>query len=344
MIPTGSQREVCRVRQGGRLWITAHHYPNFCSQNTSDDIINACSARVGSLYPKEELIVGKTEEIPVIWFQAAGCTGCAISVMNAEYPNIGNLLLDELVPGKGLAFRFQATLMGPTGRPALEVLERIPKAQAGEYHLVVEGAIPTAEGGRYGTVGEVPMADRVRDLAQGAAAVVALGTCAAYGGIPAGAGSPTGCLGVREFLRREEIEVPVVNVPGCPPHPRWFVETVAHLLLFGLPKPKELDEVGRLRSVYSGLIHENCPRRADFDVGRFAPGFGQLGCLYELGCKGPYTDARCPDLRWNGGVNWCIAAGHPCIGCCEPEFPDHFSPLYRKFAPEVSQAAYRRAR
>ena len=90
--------------------------------------------------------MGKTEEIPVIWLQAAGCTGCAISVMNAEYPDIGNLLLDELVPGKGLAFRFQATLMGPTGRPALEVLERIPKAQAGEYHLVVEGAIPTAEG------------------------------------------------------------------------------------------------------------------------------------------------------------------------------------------------------
>lgn len=286
----------------------------------------------------------KSRTRSVIWFQGAGCTGCSISLMNSEYPDIQNLLLDELVPGTGLAFRFHATLMGPTGRPALEVLERIPEAQAGEYFLVVEGAIPTAEDGRFGMVGEVPMAERVRALAQKAVAVVALGTCAAYGGIPAGTPNPSGCLGTGAFFRKEGTEVPVVNVPGCPPHPRWFVETMVHLLLFGLPRPEELDEVGRLKSVYQGLIHENCPRRADFDVGRFASAFGQPGCLYELGCKGPYTDSHCPFQRWNGGVNWCIGAGHPCIGCCEPEFPDGMSPFYRKFTAEEAKASYRRNR
>lgn len=177
------------------------------------------------------------------------------------------------------------------------------------------------------------MAERVRKLALRSAEVVALGTCAAYGGIPAGAPNPTSCLGVGDFLRQEGIETPVVNVPGCPPHPRWFVDTVAHLL-FGPSAIEQLDEVGRLRSVYLGLIHENCPRRADFDVGRFAPRFGEAGCLFELGCKGPYTSSRCPAHRWNGGVNWCIEAGHPCIGCCEPEFPDLLEPIYRKFGPE----------
>jgi hydrogenase small subunit len=267
-----------------------------------------------------------------------------MSLMNAQYPDIANLLLDEIVPGKALALVFHVTLMGPTGRPALEVLERIREDEAGPYVLVVEGAIPTARGGGFGHVGGVPMTDRVRALGRNARAVVALGTCASYGGVPGSGGNPTGCVGVKSFLEGEGIGVPVVNVPGCPPHPAWFVETVAHLLLFGLPRPGDLDEVGRLRSVYQGLIHENCPRRGDFDVGRFARAFGEPGCLYELGCKGPYTDARCPAHRWNGGVNWCIGAGHPCLGCCEPEFPDRLAPVYRKFDSQTARDTYRRAR
>lgn len=280
----------------------------------------------------------------MVWLQAAGCTGCSMSLMNAQYPHIANLLLDEIVPGKALALVFHATLMGPFGQPALAVLERVPVDEAGAYALVVEGAIPTAQGGGFGSVGEVPLADRARALGRDALAVVALGTCAAYGGIPAAGGNPTGCVGIREFFRDVGVTTPVVNVPGCPPHPSWFVETVAHILLRDLPTPEDLDKVGRLRSVYRGLVHENCPRRADFDVGRFARAFGEQGCLYELGCKGPYTDARCPVHRWNGGVNWCIGAGHPCLGCCEPEFPDLLAPAYRKFDPETSQNAYRRAR
>ena len=282
--------------------------------------------------------------LSVVWLQAAGCTGCSMSLMNAHYPHLTNLLLDELVPGKALALVFHATLMGPFAQPALEVLNRIPVEEAGAYVLVVEGAIPTAHEGRFGQIGEVPMAERVRALAQEALAAVAIGTCASYGGIPAAGGNPTGCEGVKVFLDREGIALPVVNVPGCPPHPSWFVETVAQLLREGLPRQADLDEVGRLRAVYAGLIHENCPRRADFDVGRFAHGFGEPGCLFELGCKGPYTDARCPVHRWNGGVNWCIGAGHPCLGCAEPEFPELFAPAYRKFDPEASRDIYRRTR
>lgn len=285
--------------------------------------------------------MSKSRVYSVVWFQAAGCTGCSISLMNADYPGIKNLLLDELVPGKSIGLLFHGTLMGPTGQPALEVLERISTEEAEGYLLLVEGAIPTGEGGRFGMVGDLPMAERVKELSRKTTGVVAMGTCAAYGGIPAASPNPTGAMGVGNFLTREGIEVPVVNVPGCPPHPRWFVETVVHLLIFGLPKPEELDGVGRLWNVYQGLIHENCPRRADFDVGRFAKSFGEEGCLYELGCKGPYTESRCPFHRWNGGVNWCIDAGHPCIGCCEPEFPDYPSPLFRKASLEEARSSWR---
>jgi len=287
--------------------------------------------------------VSRESVCSVVWFQAAGCSGCSISLMNADYPNIANLLLDDVVPGKGIALRFHATLMGPTGQPALEVLERAPVQEAGEYILVVEGAIPTAHE-NFGRVGERSMEERAVELARHALAVLTVGTCAAYGGIPAGAPNPTKALGMRELLRRESIPTPVVNVPGCPPHPRWFVETVVTLLTRGLPQPEELDEAGRLKAVYPGLIHEHCPRRPDFDVDRFAPSLGQRGCLYELGCKGPFTNAACSEHAWNSGVNWCIRADHPCIGCTEPDFPDNFAPMFQKLSLEQELTTYRRAK
>ncbi|MFO8033647.1 MAG: hydrogenase small subunit [Candidatus Bipolaricaulota bacterium] len=279
---------------------------------------------------------------PVVWFQAAGCTGCSISLMNADYPDIKNLILDEVVPGERLSMVFHSTLMGRTGRASLEVLGRVPGESRGEYVLIVEGAIPTGGKG-YGMVGEQTMADKTASLAQDALAVLALGSCASYGGIPAGAPNPTGCKGVGEFLRDVGVEAAVVNVPGCPPHPRWFVESVAYLLLGKVGEPGAVDEVGRVTSVYRGLIHEHCPRRPDFDVGRFAQQFGEEGCLYELGCKGPYTDSHCPDHALNAGVNWCIKAGHPCIACCEPEFLDGVSPLYRKLQPSSLNVSGRRS-
>lgn len=285
---------------------------------------------------KEVLV--REGEVPVVWFQAAGCTGCSVSLLNADYPHIKNLLLDELVPGKTLALLFHATLMGPAGQPALEVLGRIAEEKAREYVLVVEGAVPARE---FGEVGGIPLSEHVRKLAEKASVVVAMGTCAAYGGIPAAVPNPTGALSLKAFAESVGLAVPVVNVPGCPPHPRWFVETLTRLILWGLPGPGELDEAGRLRTVYPWLVHEACPRRADFDVGRFAKGFGEEGCLYELGCKGPYTNALCSYHAWNGGINWCIKAGHPCLGCCEPEFPDFPSPLFRKATALEAAAFYR---
>ncbi len=275
------------------------------------------------------------KELPVIWLQTASCSGCSISLLNSASPTIKNILIDQIVPGIHINLRFHATIMAGAGEPAIEVMEDTAKEKRGDYILVVEGAIPTAEDAVYGAIGErggkpVRMEDRAEDLARNALAVLAVGTCASFGGIPSAAPNLTQCQPVKRFLDAKGITTPIVNIPGCPPHPDWFVGTVASIILNGLPKADDLDDNLRPLAFYGCLIHENCPRRAYFDEGKFAKKPGDEGCLYELGCKGPITYADCPLRLWNGGTNWCIGAGAPCSGCTQPEFPDLVAPFYEK--------------
>ena len=272
------------------------------------------------------------QEHAVVWIQAASCSGCTISVINSTHPEISSVLLDQILPGHHINLRFHATLMAGQGQPVVEILDSIVEATAG-YILVVEGSIPLRAsccivGKRDGQ--EVSVAQRIRELAGKAEAVIAVGTCACFGGLPAARPNYSKSVGVAEFFRREGIETPLINVPGCPPHPDWFLGTVAHVMLYGLPSPEDMDELARPKSFYGQLIHESCSRRAHFDAGRFAETPSEPYCLYLVGCRGPQTYADCPIRKWNGGVNWCIDNNHPCIGCCEPEFPDGMSPFYEK--------------
>jgi hydrogenase small subunit len=276
--------------------------------------------------------------IPVVWLQGAGCTGCSVSILNAVSPRIQNLLLDELVPGKQLNLLFHATIMAGQGEPVIEVLKDTQKSRKGGYVLVVEGAIPTAEGGLYGSIGEingkhVTVEQSVAELGANALLTISLGTCAAFGGIPAAKPNPTLCKSVQTVFNEKGIKTLVVNVPGCPPHPDWFTGTISIVLFSGV-EALEVDSLARPTLIYGKLIHENCPRRADFDKGKFAEKLGDAGCLYKLGCRGHYTYADCPLRQWNSGVNWCVKAGSPCLGCVEPEFPDGTSPMYEKITFE----------
>jgi len=277
----------------------------------------------------------KIKELPVIWLQAAACTGCSISLLNSASPTIKNILIDQIIPGVHLNLRFHATIMAGSGEPVIKILEDTAREMKGNYVLVIEGAIPTATDAVYGAIGErkgkpVKMGDRLIELAREALAILCVGTCASFGGIPAATPNPTGCQPVKRFLEANGITKPLVNIPGCPPHPDWFVGTVASILLNGLPKTEDLDDNLRPLAFYGKLIHENCPRRAYFDEGKFAKKFGEEGCLYELGCKGPITYADCPLRHWNSGTNWVIGAGAPCNGCTQPEFPDLVAPFYEK--------------
>jgi len=275
------------------------------------------------------------KEIPLVWLAASACTGCSVSLLNSASPRIKNILIDQIVPGVHINLRFHQTIMAGAGEQVIKVLEDMTKEKKGNYVLAVDGAIPTAAGGLYGAIGErdgkpVSMEERFEELAHNALAILAVGTCASFGGISAAAPNPSGALSVQKVLEAKGISKPLVNIPGCPPHPDWFVGTVASIILNGLPKAEDLDDNLRPLAFYGKLIHENCPRRAYFDEGKFAKKFGDEGCLYELGCKGPITYADCPLRRWNRGTNWVIGAGAPCNGCTQPEFPDLVAPFYEK--------------
>jgi hydrogenase small subunit len=258
-----------------------------------------------------------------------------VSLLNSVSPSIQNVLVDPVIPGKHVSLKFHATIMAGQGEPVVRIMRETAEARPGQYLLIVDGSVPTAEDGLYCLIGEldgkeVTMKDMTAELAKDAMAVLAVGTCASFGGIPSGKPNPTGAKPVSEFLQEQKINTPVVNVSGCPPHPDWMVGTIADILLNGLPGPDRLNDTARPNAYFGMLVHDNCPRRGFFDAGQFARHTGDEGCLYEIGCKGPVTYADCSLRHWNNGVNWCVGAGAPCIGCVEPDFHDTLAPLFEK--------------
>ncbi len=266
-------------------------------------------------------------EVNVVWLQAGGCTGCSVSLLNSARPTVRNLLIDQLVPGTHISLKYHPTVMAGQGEAALEVLDELPGAG---FLLALEGSLPKegfCEIGRKGGKPLSAMQEFLR-LAPKAAAVLAVGTCSSFGGIPSGAPNPGGYRAAQEVLDEHGIDTPVINVPGCPPHPDWISTTLLEILAAGGPQDVALDPLRRPLSIYGQLIHENCPRRSYYDEGKFAEKPGDPECLHKVGCKGPITYADCPLREWNGHVNWCVKAGGPCQGCTQPEFIDQATPLY----------------
>jgi hydrogenase small subunit len=281
-------------------------------------------------------------EIPVLWIAAGACTGCSVSLLNSASPTIQELLLEEVLPGQHVSLGFHTTLMAASGHQAMDALDEIAAGHQGGYILVVDGVVPQEADGLYCAIGETkdgtPLTgyQHVCELGRNAKAVLAVGACSAYGGIPAAPPNPTGALTVNQVYEKEAIQTPVVNIPGCPPHPDWIVGTIATLMLGGVDA-LNLDELGRPAPFFRECIHDNCAYRGQFEKGNFAEHFGEHGCLIKLGCKGPITYADCGVRKFNNGTNWCIEAGHPCIGCCHPKFPFEQS----MFTPaEPSDMAY----
>jgi hydrogenase small subunit len=263
----------------------------------------------------------------VIWLQLQECTGCVESVLRTAEPTIGDLVLDVI------SLDYQHTLMAGAGHSVEAAMQDSMKANAGKYVLLVTGSIPTKDGGIYCTVGGRTAEDILVEAAKGAAAVVAIGACAHWGSVQAARPNPTGAVGVSSIIK----DKPVVNIAGCPPIGDVVTATVVHFLTFGrLP---ELDPEGRPLFAYGARIHDQCPRRANFDAGQFVETFDDEAarkgwCLYHVGCKGPATFSPCPIFQWNTRTSWPIGAGHPCIGCTEPNFWDTMSPFYDRL-PDV---------
>jgi len=240
---------------------------------------------------------------PVLWLQGQCCSGCSVSLLDSEAVTPYKLLTRYISLG------FHQTLSAATGDQAVQVVNKI--VNQGGYVLIVEGAVPDKMP-QACMFGEEPFAEQLVRAAGKAKIILTAGTCSCYGGVPAAENNPTGAVSVPAFLKGRGIAVPVIRVPGCPIHPDWLVGTVVHALKFGLPP---VDGLGRPLAYFSKSMHEQCPRFNDYEREHFAKTFGENGCLFKLGCAGPITYTDCNLRGWNGGVNSCIRAGAPCIGC-----------------------------
>jgi hydrogenase small subunit len=265
------------------------------------------------------------KEYPLIWMQMASCSGCSVSVINTVHPSIKNAILDKILPSKQITLAHHETLMAATGQAAIDAAVETSSKNKGKYIYVIEGAVPTKDDGIFGSVGEengkpVTMLSWLRRLAPDAMAVMAVGTCAAFGGVVAAEPNPTGGTGVGDAMKMFNISTPFINLPGCPCHPDWFIGTVASVLLYGLPKAEDLDKFSRPKAYYGKTIHSCCTKRGLLEDGVLATQLGEEGCLMGVGCKGPETFADCPVRQWNAGASYCIRAHAPCIGCTQPDF------------------------
>ncbi len=261
---------------------------------------------------------------PVVWLSNAECTGCAESTLRTMYPWIDTLVLDII------SLDYQETIMAPSGKAAEKSLHDTVTKHKGKFICIVDGSVPTGANGMYGTVGGRTMLEITKEVVPQALATIAIGTCAAYGGLPAAAPNPTAAKPVSEVTG-----VKTLNIPGCPPNPINLVGTIVNYLLFG--KLPALDDKGRPLFAYGQTIHDQCQRRSHFESGEFVTSFGSEEakkgyCLYQMGCKGPETYNNCPTVKWNDSVSWPVQAGHPCIGCSEPNFWDKFTPFFKQQA------------
>jgi [NiFe] hydrogenase small subunit len=269
-----------------------------------------------------EVFAAPKQRPPVIWLHFGECTGCSEAILRTMYPWIDELVL-EIV-----SIEYHETIFAAAGRQMEDNLHAAVKKYAGKYICIVEGAIATKYDGAYGRIAGRTFLEIAQDVCPKAAAVIAIGACAAYGGIQAAAPNPGGYKGVGDALG-----IKPVNIPGCPYNPVNLVGTIVNYLLLG--KLPELDDLGRPLFAYGQTIHDQCPRRGHYENDEFVIKFGskeaKMGyCLYMLGCKGPDTYNNCPTAKFNDGTSWPIEAGHPCIGCSEPGFWDKMTPFFEQ--------------
>ncbi|HET7294433.1 MAG TPA: hydrogenase small subunit [Vicinamibacteria bacterium] len=267
--------------------------------------------------------IEKTEKPVLVWLEFQDCCGNSESFLRASRPTAAEIVLDTL------SVDYHETIMAAAGRQAEENLARTIKERAGKYLVVVEGSIPTGANGAYCMIGGRSALDIVREACAGAAATIAMGTCATFGGLPAAAPNPTGALGVADAVPGVKN---LINLSACPANAENLTALIVYFLTFKHWPP--LDAWRRPLFAYGKSIHDNCERRAHFDAGQYVEAWGdephRTGyCLYKMGCKGPVTFQNCPNVRWNEGTSWPIGCGHPCIGCAEPDFWDKMTPFYQ---------------
>lgn len=291
------------------------------------DFIQACTWMTALLGLPASAVADITKaldskpRLPVVWFHFQECTCCSESFVRSSHPLVADIILDKI------SLDYTETLQAAAGRQAEEALHETMTKFKGNYLMLVEGSVPTADGGIYCCIGGRTALDIIQEAAAGAKAVVGWGSCASNGCVQNARPNPTRATPIHEILSG----VPLLKVPGCPPIAEVMTGTIVHLLAFD--RIPQLDGLGRPKAFYSRRVHDTCYRRPNYDAGLFVNSFDDENakrgyCLYKMGCRGPVTYNACGVMRWNNGVSFPIQSGHGCIGCSEANFWDN-GPFYQ---------------
>lgn len=281
--------------------------------------------------------------VHILWLTTGlGCDGDSIAMTAATSPSLEDLLRGVL-PGTPRIVIYNALLAYESGDEFMAAYWRAARGELRPFVLVLEGSVPNEQingDGHWSGLGvdpdtgqPIPTTTWIDRLAPRAASILALGTCAAYGGVPAMRGNPTGAMGLRDYLGRDwtsRLGVPIVNLPGCPTQPDNITETLLHMVLHvaGIEQMPALDEQGRPRWLFERTVQEGCGRAGFAEQGEFASTpADRRGCLVKIGCKGPVVKCNVPIRGWIGGVGGCPNVGGICIACTMPGFPDRFMPF-----------------
>ena len=271
--------------------------------------------------------------VPVIWLEFQDCTGDSESftrayqhtdpaVNGATDPTITSLLLDIL------SVDYHETLMAPSGYYAEQSRLQTIQNYSGQYLCIVEGSIPTGNGGAYCCVGGRTALSIVQEVVSQARATVALGTCAWDGGLAGAAPNPTGAVGVRQAAPSAPN---LLVIPGCPSNSANLVASIVYLLTYNAWPA--LTSAGLPSFAYGSTIHGSCPRHDHYENEEFVLAWGDQAhrdgwCLFKMGCRGPRTRSNCSKVKWNEGSCWPVEAGHGCVGCASTGFWDANTPFY----------------
>ncbi len=282
------------------------------------------------------------DEVDVLWLTAGlGCDGETIALTAATQPSFEDLIFGTF-PGVPKMRLHNQVIAYEVGDDFLAHFHRAARGELDPFILVVEGSIPNehnkatgcwASFGTDASTGQpIPTCDWIDRLAPHAWALVAVGTCAAYGGIHAMEGNPTGAMGLVDYLGwewRSKVDIPLICVPGCPTQPDNMTETLFYLLRqhAGRAPMIPLDDELRPTWLYGQTVHEGCDRGGFYEQADFADAYGAPSCIVKLGCWGPVVQCNVGKRGWINGIGGCANVGGICIGCTMPGFPDKFQPF-----------------
>ena len=278
----------------------------------------------------------------VLWLTAGlGCDGETISITAATQPALEELIFGALPWVPSIKFH-NPVLAYENGGDFLAPFYRAAEGKLGPFLLVVEGSVPNehnkpegywASFGTDSVTGQpIPTCDWIDRLAPHAWAILAVGTCATYGGIHAMQGNPTGAMGLPDYLGwqwKSYAGIPLVCVPGCPAQPDNMTETILYLLRqsVGHAPMIPLDDALRPTWLFGETVHEGCDRGGYYEQAEFAEEYGSRQCIVKLGCWGPVVQCNVGKRGWTSGIGGCPNVGGICIGCTMPGFPDKFMPF-----------------